>query len=161
MGELYCRAYTQMFGLPTVCLRYFNIYGPRQDPNGEYAAVIAKFTQRMKAGQPPIIYGDGSQTRDFVHVSDVVRANLLACEDERAIGEVFNIAAGQGVSLLDLVDTLNQLSNAQIHPQFAGPRIGDIKHSQGNAARLAAALNFRPGISLAEGLSSVVTNSLA
>jgi len=152
MGELYCRAYTQMFGLPTVCLRYFNIYGPRQDPNGEYAAVIAKFAQRMKAGQPPIIYGDGLQTRDFVHVSDVVRANLQACEAERAIGEVFNIAAGQGVSLLDLVDTLNQLGNAQIYPQFAGPRIGDISHSTGDANRIAALLGFRTEMPLERGL---------
>lgn len=152
MGEVYCHTFYRAYGVPTVCLRYFNIYGPRQDPNGEYAAVIPKFAQRMNAGQPPIIYGDGLQTRDFVHVDDVVRANLLVCEHERAIGQIFNVASGQGVSLLDLVDTLNRLGNTRFSPQVEPPRAGDIRHSRGDGAHIATTLAFRPEISLTEGL---------
>ena len=151
-GEIYCQAFQRAFGVPTVCLRYFNIYGSRQNPNGDYAAVIAKFARRMRNGQAPIIYGDGTRTRDFVHVSDVVRANLLVCENERAIGEVFNVAAGQGVSLLDLVDTLNRLGNTQFSPQFVAPRAGDIRHSEGDSKRIAAIVGFRTEMPLDRGL---------
>ncbi len=103
MGEIYCQTYQRAYGLPTSCLRYFNVYGLRQDPKGDYAAVIPKFIERMRAGQAPTIYGDGYQTRDFVHVNDVVRANLLACWRDEAIGQVFNVASGRGLSLVELV----------------------------------------------------------
>jgi UDP-glucose 4-epimerase len=152
MGEMYCQTFYRAYGVPTVCLRYFNVFGPRQDPNGDYAAVIAKFASRLRNGQAPIIYGDGTQTRDFVHVSDVVRANLLACEAEAAIGQVLNVASGQGVSLLDLVDTLNRLGNTQFSAQFAAPRAGDIGHSEGDAGQIAALLGFRIEMPLARGL---------
>ncbi len=158
IGEIYCQTFQRAYGVPTVCLRYFNIYGTRQDPNGEYAAVIPKFAQRLKSGQAPIIFGDGHQTRDFVHVSDVVRANLLACESEAAIGQVFNVATGRGVSLLELVDTLNQILGTTIQPMFDAPRPGDIMHSLGDAGRLYAAARFRPTVSLAEGLASVTAD---
>jgi nucleoside-diphosphate-sugar epimerase len=155
IGEIYSQTFQRVYRTPTVCLRYFNIYGSRQDPNGEYAAVIPKFAQRLKSGQAPIIYGDGHQTRDFVHVSDVVRANLLACESEAAIGQVFNIATGRGISLLELVDTLNQLLGTSIQPMLDAPRAGDIRRSWGDAGRLAAAIDFRPAVSLAEGLAGM------
>ncbi len=157
MGEVYCQLFYRAYGIPTVCLRYFNIYGPRQDPASEYAAVIPRFVQCAQHGQAPIIYGDGLQTRDFVHVSDVARANLLVCERDAAIGQIFNIASGRDVSLMELMDTLNQVLGTSIVPTFAQPRAGDIRRSRGDAARIAAALRFRPVVSLAEGLASVAT----
>jgi UDP-glucose 4-epimerase len=155
-GEMYCQTFFAAYGLPAVCLRYFNIYGPRQNPAGDYAAVIPKFSERIRAGQPPVIYGDGQQTRDFVHVSDVVRANLLACEREQAIGQVFNIASGQRVSLLGLIDTFNKLQGAQFEPQFKPERAGDIRHSAGDGERIASLLGFRPQMSLENGLRQFV-----
>ncbi len=155
IGEIYCQTFYRAYGVPTVCLRYFNIFGPRQDPNGEYAAVIAKFAPRMRNGQAPIIYGDGTQTRDFVHVSDVVRANLLVCERAEAIGQIFNIASGRGVSLLELVDVLNKLLGTHLAAEIAPPRAGDIKHSRGDDGRIAALLGFRTTMPFAEGLAQV------
>lgn len=153
IGEIYCQTFWRAYGTPTVCLRYFNIYGPRQDPQGEYAAVIPRFAQRLNCGQAPIIYGDGQQTRDFVYVSDVVRVNLLACESEAAIGQVLNVATGRAITLLDLVDTLNHVLGTAVQPMFDAPRAGDIRHSLGDNGHLAAAMTFRPEVSLAEGLA--------
>jgi UDP-glucose 4-epimerase len=155
-GEILCQTYYRAYGLPTVCLRYFNIYGPRQDPNGEYAAVIPKFAQRLKTGQSPTVFGDGTQTRDFVHVSDVVRANLLACERDGAIGQVLNVASGRGTSLLDLISTLNDLLGASIGPEFAPARSGDIRHSRGDGALIATTLGFRPEMNLVDGLKTII-----
>ncbi len=152
MGEIYCQTYQRAYGLPTACLRYFNIYGPRQDPKGDYAAVIPRFIERMKAGQAPTIFGDGEQTRDFVHVSDVVRANLLACWRDEAIGRVFNVASGVGLSLLQLVETLNQIQERRIGPQFAPERLGDIRHSRGDGTYSADVLGFTPQTALIDGL---------
>ncbi len=155
IGEVYCQTYHRAYGLPTVCLRYFNIYGPRQDPNGDYAAVIPKFAQRLKAGQAPLIYGDGHQTRDFVYVGDVVRANLLACEQPQAIGQIFNIASGQRTSLLDLAALISGLALQPIQPQFAPPREGDILHSRGDGTCAQAQLGFQPTMQLSEGLKQL------
>lgn len=155
IGEVYCQTYYRAYGLPTVCLRYFNIYGPRQDPNGDYAAVIPKFVQRLKGGQAPLIYGDGHQTRDFVYVGDVVRANLLACERPQAIGQVFNISSGQRTSLLDLATIVSDLAPQPIQPQFAPPREGDILHSRGDGSCAQAMLGFQPAMRLNEGLKQL------
>lgn len=155
IGEIYCQTYQRAYDLPAVCLRYFNIYGPRQDPNGDYAAVIPKFAHRLKAGQPPLIYGDGRQTRDFVFVGDVVRANLQACEHPQAVGQVFNVASGQGTSLLDLADGLNQLAATPLPPQFAPPREGDILHSRGDGTLARTVLGFQPVLRLNEGLKQL------
>jgi UDP-glucose 4-epimerase len=157
IGEVYCQLYHRAFGVPAVCLRYFNVYGPRQDPNGEYAAVIPKFLQRIKQGLPPTIYGDGLQTRDFVYVSDIVRANLLACELEEAAGQVFNVAGGRAVSLLELAAALNELCQTHFTPRLEPARAGDIRHSRGDGTRLAAALGFRPAISLMDGLRQMLS----
>lgn len=155
MGEVYGQLFYRAYGLPTTCLRYFNVYGPRQNPDGDYAAVIPKFAQRMKAGQPPIIYGDGSQTRDFVHVSDIVRANLLACNRDEAIGQIFNVASGCATSLLDLVEALNRLRAARLEPIFEPARAGDIRDSVGSSERIAAALGFKIETPLAIGLTQL------
>ena len=157
MGEMYCQTFYRVSGLPTVCLRYFNVYGARQDPHGAYAAAIPRFIQRMGQGQPPVIYGDGTQTRDFVHVSDVVRANLLACECDQAGGQVFNIATGHGVSLLQLVTVLNNLQGTAYTPEFQPPRRGDIKHSLGSGAKAARLLQFTPKMPLREGLAGMLS----
>ncbi len=156
IGEVYCQTYARAFGVPTVCLRYFNIYGPRQDPASEYAAVIPKFIQRMQNGLPPIVYGDGTQTRDFVYVGDVVRANLWVCVCEEAIGRVFNIATGRGVSLLELIDALNELLRTDFTPIFQAPRAGDIQHSLGSGEAIATVLNFRPAVDLIDGLKNIL-----
>lgn len=155
IGEVYCQTFSRTYNLPTVCLRYFNIYGPRQNPAGDYAAVIPKFGQRIASGQPPLIYGDGLQTRDFVHVRDVVRANLLACDSPAAVGQVFNIASGHGLSLLDLIGAFSQLRGQSIEPQHLPERPGDIKHSCGDGGRIAAALGFYPQMTLQEGLQNL------
>ena len=157
LGEAYCQLFYTTYDVPTTCLRYFNIYGPRQDPASEYAAVIPKFAQRMRLRQAPIIFGDGMQTRDFVYVGDVVRANLLACQHDSAKGQVLNVATGRGVSLLELVEALNQVLGTSIQPVFAAPRAGDIKHSWGSAERMADVLNFKPRVSLIDGLTSVIS----
>jgi UDP-glucose 4-epimerase len=159
MGEIYCQTYQRAYGIPTVCLRYFNIYGPRQDPNGPYAAAIPKFIQRLKNQQAPIIYGDGKQTRDFVYVADVVRANLLACEQAAAIGQVFNITTGRGVALLELMEELSDLLGVQIQPEFQAERAGDIKHSLGDGNLIAKTLLFAPATTLREGLRNVLAAS--
>jgi UDP-glucose 4-epimerase len=159
IGEVYCQTYQHAYGVPTVCLRYFNVYGPRQDPNGPYAAAIPKFIQRLTNQQAPIIYGDGKQTRDFVYVDDIVRANLLACEQEGAIGQVFNITTGRGVSLLELMEELSDLLGVQIQPEFQAERAGDIKHSRGDGSLIAQTLLFAPAITLREGLRNLLTAS--
>jgi UDP-glucose 4-epimerase len=145
-AEAYCQAYSQAYGLPTTCLRFFNVYGPRQNPDGDYAAVIPKFVQRMRAGQPPIILGD----------EDVVQACLLACRGSRAGAEVLNVASGRAVSLLELVETLNTLLGRRLAPEFQAARPGEVRHSAGDAARLCATLGCRVETSLAEGLRSVI-----
>jgi UDP-N-acetylglucosamine/UDP-N-acetyl-alpha-D-glucosaminouronate 4-epimerase len=157
IGEVYCQTVYRAYGVPTVCLRYFNVYGPRQDPESEYAAVIPRFLQRIRQGLPPIIYGDGLQTRDFVHVSDVAHANLLACEREEASGQVLNVASGRSVSLLELFSALNGLCNTHFTPRFEPARAGDIQHSRGDGSRLAAVLGFQPAISLMAGLQQMLS----
>jgi UDP-glucose 4-epimerase len=155
VNELYARLYTQTFNLPVVALRYFNVYGPRQRPDSAYAAAISIFVRRLINGDPITIYGDGRQSRDFIYVKDVVRANLLAAESEAA-GESFNICTGQETTLLDLLEELSELSPHQPVVHFETPRPGDIYHSQGNPDKAAAILGFRAGISLADGLAQTV-----
>ncbi len=159
IGEVYCQTYQRAYGVPAVCLRYFNIYGPRQDPNGPYAAAIPKFIQCLKNQRAPVIYGDGQQTRDFVYVGDVVRANLLACEEEAAVGQVFNITTGCGVSLLELMKDLSNLLGFQIQPEFQAERPGDIRHSRGDGSLIAQALHFAPETPLREGLQHLLATS--
>ena len=157
IDEAYCQTFHAAYGLSTGCLRYFNVYGARQDPNGDYAAVVPKFIARMEAGKPPIIFGDGTQTRDFVHVSDIVRMNLALCEHTEIAGQVFNVASGKRTSLLELVSALNGLLNADFAPEFRPARKGDILHSVGSGDRLAATIGLRAQTSLVEGLRQVLS----
>ena len=151
-GEQLCRAFTHVYGLPTVCLRYFNVFGPYQNPRGGYAAVIPLFITALLRGERPRIYGDGRQSRDFVYVANVVEANLLACGTKVAVGDVFNIGTGQETNLLELLAILSHLAGQRIDPIFAAPRPGDIRRSYGDITRAMAVLGYRPTIDLASGL---------
>src|SRR5205814_3682930 len=155
-GEQYCKAFALVYGLPTVALRYFNVFGPRQDPTSQYAAVIPAFATAMLAGRRPTIYGDGLQSRDFTYVSNVVAANLLACEREDAVGCALNIACGQRISLLDLVERLNKLLGTSLQPMFGPPRKGDVKHSLADPGQAAAKLGFSCTVDFNEGLARTV-----
>ncbi|GAB4455461.1 MAG: SDR family oxidoreductase [Anaerolineae bacterium] len=152
-GEHYCRAFFLTYGLETVALRYFNVFGPRQDPKSQYAAVIPIFITAMLKNQPPPIEGDGEQSRDFTYVSNVVEANLLACSAPAAAGEVFNIACGGRFSINGLVDTLNRLMGTDIAPVHVAPRPGDVRHSRADISKAERLLGYRPGVDFAEGLA--------
>jgi UDP-glucose 4-epimerase len=155
VNELYAHLYTQSFNLPVTALRYFNVYGPRQSPDSAYAAAISIFTRQLVIGETITIYGDGKQSRDFIFVKDVVRANLQAAESD-ASGEAFNICTGQETTLLDLLEELSEVSPHQPEVRFEAPRPGDIYRSKGNPEKAAAALGFRAGTSLANGLAQTV-----
>jgi UDP-glucose 4-epimerase len=155
-GESYCRAFWASYDLPTVTLRFFNVYGPRQDPNSPYSGVISVFADRMSCGGRPIIYGDGEQTRDFVYVKDVVRSVLAACERDAAVGGVFNIANGQQTSVLELVEVLNRILGSELQPQFAPPRAGEVRYSQADVRRAREALGIDAQVPLEEGLRDLV-----
>jgi nucleoside-diphosphate-sugar epimerase len=155
VNELYARLYTQTFKLPVAALRYFNVYGPRQQPDSAYAAAIPIFARQLVNGEPITIFGDGKQSRDFIFVKDVVRANLLAAESEAA-GEAFNICTGHETSMLDLLEELSEIFTHQPEVRFEAPRAGDIYRSLGNPEKAAAALGFRAATSLTEGLAQTV-----
>jgi len=145
-------AFYHSYEFPVACLRYFNVFGPRQDPRSPYSGVIAIFTARAIAGKSVTIYGDGRQTRDFVYVSDVVAANLLACTAESAAGRVVNIGTGRGRSLLDLRAEINSLRGAKLEAAFAEARSGDIYHSRSDPARARRVLGFRAQTDFRAGL---------
>jgi len=151
-GESYCRAFLEAYGLPTVVLRYFNVFGPRQDPTSEYSAVIPKFITALLHDRPPTIYGDGAQSRDFVSVANVVRANLLACERDQAIGQVINVGSGVQYTLLDLHGQLVELTRKNLSPVFAPPRMGEVKHSRAAIDTATQVLGYQPETTWREGL---------
>ncbi|MEX2162049.1 MAG: SDR family NAD(P)-dependent oxidoreductase [Anaerolineales bacterium] len=155
-NEILAELYSQVYGLPVIALRYFNVYGPRQSPTSAYAAVIPKFIQRLKSGQAPVIFGDGRQTRDFIYVGDVVRANLLAAGAESLTASVFNVCSGEETSLLDLVDVLYGLAPLAPKPQFAATRPGDVPRSLGDPNLAASQLGFKTSIPLDVGLKHCV-----
>lgn len=151
-GEQYCTAFTQVYGLETVRLRYFNVYGPRQSPDSPYAAVIPRFLRTMLRGESPRLHGDGRQSRDFTFVSDVVQANLLAAEAVGVAGNVYNIACGGRTSLVELVARINALLGTAILPIHEEARPGDVRHSQADIARARRELAYRPRVSLDAGI---------
>lgn len=155
-AEQYCRAWTEVYDLPTIALRYFNVFGPRQDPLSEYAAVIPRFTTALLAGNAPIIYGDGLQSRDFTYVENVVRANLLAADAPAHISGIFNVATGDRIALLDLVARINRLIGTAIAPQHEPERRGDVKHSQAGIDLIGATLGYEPPVTFDEGLRRTV-----
>jgi len=152
-GEYYCSVFHQVFGLPTVCLRYFNVYGPRQDPHSPYAAVIPKFITSVLQGKPPIIFGDGGQTRDFTYVEDATEANILAVESD-ATG-IFNIGSGDRVSINELARLVLEILGKDLEPQHLEPRAGDIRHSLADIA-LAKTFGYTPRHSLSEGVRRTI-----
>lgn len=155
-GEYYCRTFTYTYGLETVVLRYFNVFGPRQDPTSAYAAVIPKFIARMVNGQAPLIFGDGTQTRDFTAVDNVVHGNLLAADAPAANGQVINLAMGEPINLLTLVEKLNNILGTDFQPIFQPPRIGDIKHSRASIERAKTLLKYTPVTNFDDGLQQTV-----
>lgn len=155
-GEEYCRLFTSLYGLETVSLRYFNVFGPRQDPQSQYSAVIPKFVQAMLKGKQPIIFGDGLQSRDFTYVSNNAEANLLACCAPVVAGDVFNIAGGGRKTLLELVEAINSILGTSIEPAFAPPRVGEVKHSHADIRKAGKALGFCPGAGFMAGLERVI-----
>jgi UDP-glucose 4-epimerase len=155
-AESYCRVFTQVYGLETVSLRYFNVFGPRQHPDSEYAAVIPRFLRRMLAGKPPVIFGDGEQSRDFTAVENVMAANLLAAETAQGIGEVFNIACGQTSTLNQIAAWLNRLLGADLTPTYESARPADIRHSYASIQKAEAILGYRPILEVQEGLRRTI-----
>ena len=151
-GEVYCEAFTATYGLETVRLRFFNIFGPRQRADSPYSGVIAIFTAALTAGRTPTIFGDGLQTRDFTYVTDVVQALLLAAEKPGVSGEVFNVGTGRGTSLLDLIAALNRLLGTSVAPRHVAARAGDIRHSRADVGKARELLGYEPKISFVEGL---------
>ncbi len=151
-GEMYCRSFYKLFGLETVILRYFNVFGPRQSATSGYAAVIPLFTAAALAGNSPTIYGDGLQTRDFVCVTNIVRANLLAATVKDAPGQTFNIAGGDSISLIDLTNLLERISGRPLNPKFVPSRAGEVRHSLADITRAQNILGFETEVNVEEGL---------
>jgi nucleoside-diphosphate-sugar epimerase len=156
VGEHYCTQFSRMGWLPCVSLRYFNIFGPRQDPKSEYAAVVPIFIARMLDGEAPVIYGDGEQTRDFTYVENAVAANFLAIEKERAVGGVFNIGCGESFTLKELCRRLGEVIGTAPKPVHAAPRPGDVRHSEASIERARAGLDYEVRVGFAEGLRRTV-----
>ena len=152
-GEYYCQAFTEVYGLETVCLRYFNVFGPRQDETSQYSAVIPLFIAAMLRGQQPTIYGDGLQSRDFTYIDNVVHGNLLGAKAPNVAGMTMNLATGGQVTLLELVDKLNRLLGTSIEPVHAEPRPGDIKHSRADISLAREYLDFTPVVDFDAGLA--------
>lgn len=151
-GEYYCHAFYHSYGLETVCLRYFNVFGPRQDPNSPYSAVIPLFITAMLADKQPTIYGDGQQSRDFTYIGNVVQGNLLAAEAKGVAGRSFNLANGRSTTLLELIAAINQLLGLKIKPIHAPPRIGDIRDSLADITLARKLLGYDPAFSFEDGL---------
>ncbi len=152
-GETYCGIFHRLYGLPAIALRYFNVFGPRQDPTSEYSAVIPLFITAVKRGAQPTIYGDGEQTRDFSYIANVVQANLRACEaGPAAHGGAFNIACGERISLNDLVRILGEFAGRDVKPAYAPHRPGDIKHSLADIEKAQKLLGYRPEVLVRDGL---------
>lgn len=152
-GELYCQAFAQVYDLQTACLRYFNVFGPHQDPTSQYAAVIPLFITQMLRGQSPLIHGDGLQSRDFTFIDNVVHGNLLASEAPRANGQVMNLATGSKITLLDLVEKINALLGTNIPAVHDAVRTGDIKHSRADIQKAGELLGYEPVVDFDTGLA--------
>jgi len=151
-SECACGMYTKLYGLETVCLRYFNVYGPKQDPSSPYSGVISVFTDKLKNNETPTIFGDGEQTRDFVFVSDVVEANMKAATTEKGMGQFFNVATGHKITLNDLLKILSDIYNIEFNVKYGEPRMGDIKESYALVDKASSVLNWKSTVELKQGL---------
>ena len=155
-GENYCRAFWELYGFETVMLRYFNVFGPRQDPTSQYSAVIPIFIAKLRKGEPPSVSGDGTQTRDFTYVDNVVQANLEACHAANVAGRIFNIAGGERHSVLSLLESLCRIMGHETVPRFQPSRMGDVPHSYACIDEARAILGYEPTVGFFEGLERTV-----
>ena len=155
-AEIYCQVFTRAYGLETVSLRYFNVFGPRQDSTSQYSGVLALFIPAVLQSKRPTIYGDGLQSRDFTYVQNVVEANLLACAVPGVAGQVFNVACGDRITVNSMLQQINKITGKDIAPIYADPRPGDIKHSQADITRAKEHLGYQPKISFEEGLRNTI-----
>jgi nucleoside-diphosphate-sugar epimerase len=156
VGEYYCQVFTHVYGLETVALRYFNVFGPRQDPSSPYSGVISKFITSLLGGEPPVVFGDGEQSRDFTYVANVVDANLRAAEAPDAAGRVINLGVNQRTTLNQLLAELQKIIGANLTPIYESPRIGDVRHSLADITLAEQLLGFKPIVGLTEGLRYTV-----
>jgi nucleoside-diphosphate-sugar epimerase len=156
IGEQYCQIFTRLYGLETVTTRFFNVFGPRQQPGSPYSGVISLFIEALAKGQAPVVHGDGKQTRDFTFVGDVVTGVLRSCEAPKASGEVINVAAGGRISLLDLIRTLQTILGTNVQPTFGPTREGDVRDSQADIQKARKLLDFSPVVAFEDGLRQTV-----
>ena len=165
VGERYCQLFTQLYGFPAVTIRYFNVFGPRQDPGSPYSGVISRFTTALLDGRRPIVHGDGEQTRDFTYVANVVDGVLRACEAPNAAGEVINVATGRRISLNELLRVLSTLTGVNVHALHKPLRAGDVRDSQADISKAKILLGYEPSVALEDGLKRTLnwcrTTSLA
>ena len=153
VGEQYCQVFTRVYGLETLSLRYFNVFGPRQDPSSQYSGVISRFISALMSGERPVIYGDGEQSRDFTYIDNVVEANLKAAETTKGVGQVMNVANGERITLNQLLSDLKDLTGKHdISAEYLDARAGDVKHSLADITRAREFLNFEPKVDLRTGL---------
>jgi nucleoside-diphosphate-sugar epimerase len=156
VGEYYCQVFTRVYGLETVSLRYFNVFGPRQNPHSQYAAVIPKFITAALKGEPLTVFGDGEQSRDFTYIENVVQANLLAMESPHAVGKVYNVACGGRYTLNELIRQLEAVFGRKLEVQYLPPRAGDVKHSEASIEEAQRDLGYRVLVPFEEGLRRTV-----
>jgi len=156
IGEQYCQLFTRLYGLETVTTRFFNVFGPRQQPGSPYSGVISLFIEALASGQSPLVHGDGRQTRDFTFVGDVVTGVLRSCEAPNIAGEVINVAGGGRISLLDLIRTLQGILKQTAQPTFGPPREGDVRDSQADIEKARRHLDFAPAVAFEDGLQQTV-----
>jgi nucleoside-diphosphate-sugar epimerase len=156
VGEYYCQVFTHVYGLEPVALRYFNVFGPRQDPSSPYSGVISKFITSLLGGEPPVIFGDGEQSRDFTYVANVVDANLRAAEAPDASGRVINLGLNQRITLNQLLAELQKIIGSNLTPRYESPRTADVRHSLADITRADQLLGFKPIVGLTEGLRYTV-----
>lgn len=156
-GELYCRAFNNVYGFETLALRYFNVFGPRQNPASMYSGVISRFIDSLMTGEAPVIYGDGEQSRDFTYIANVVDANIKAAQASQGLGETMNVANGDRITLNELLDVLKTITNKpDALPEYHPPRSGDVKHSQADNTRAVECLNYSEIVGLEEGLRKTI-----
>ena len=157
VGEYYCQVFTRVYGLETVSLRYFNVFGPRQDPGSQYSGVVSRFISSLLSGEQPVIYGDGEQSRDFTYIENVVAANLSAAEAKDASGKVINIANGERITLNQLLAELKELTgNRDVKAKYLEPRVGDVRHSLADITLAREVLGYRSRVDLREGLQRTI-----
>jgi nucleoside-diphosphate-sugar epimerase len=157
MGEYYCQVFSRVYNLETVCLRYFNVFGPRQNPSSMYSGVISRFIDSLMTKKTPVIYGDGEQSRDFTFIANVVDANIKAAQTKSGIGEIVNVANGERISLNELLEVLKKITGStSIKADFQPERKGDVKHSQADNTRALEWLNYKRVYDLEEGLRQTI-----